>query len=116
MICKDQQAAAVTAAGPPQQAPTDSGLPTRKHKLQIIQALRHESSTESETQSYTEFRGWVNLIKYLRPPELNDKGDKGSRIAEDVLCGGQGEKVVIWLRKVSTGEEGQSTGEVQFNP
>lgn len=56
LICKDQQAAA-TAGPPPQQAPTDSGLPTRKHKLQIIQALRQESSTESETQSYTEFRG-----------------------------------------------------------
>lgn len=29
----------------------------RKHKLQIIQSLRQESSTESDTQSYTEFRG-----------------------------------------------------------
>lgn len=30
---------------------------SRKHKLQIIQSLRQESSTESDSQSYSEFRG-----------------------------------------------------------
>lgn len=54
LIPKDQKA---SASG--QQSAADGQQPAtaRKHKLQIIQSLRQESSTESETQSYTEFRG-----------------------------------------------------------
>lgn len=36
---------------------------SRKHKLQIIQSLRQESSTESDSQSYSEFRGWVRMTR-----------------------------------------------------
>lgn len=49
---------ATTATGAAQPAASDGqSTAARKHKLQIIQSLRQESSTESDTQSYAEYRG-----------------------------------------------------------
>lgn len=54
---KSSQSAGQGASDGQQQPMQQPGGTGRKHKLQIIQSLRQESSTESETQSYTEFRG-----------------------------------------------------------
>lgn len=80
------QPAAAAAASDGQPAPP------RKNKLQIIQSLRQESSTESETQSYTEFRGWVNQHFYDHTI-ICELGDKEGNWMKTVVGGRQ---MTLW--------------------